>query len=340
MTTRLERWILDQRLDQAFLNWHRLFMNIIRNKNCIFHSRQVYLSILASTESKKSHFSGISVASLVNTKQTKSTVYLLLLATVSFEETVEIYIGRNGRVRTTPPMENLHWNPQMVLLSHYVSNTSLLYFHVIAMSTIMGYMVYRLYDMGPSYFYKLTYWNWTFNVFYFIIASLQSVRTYKVYPQSQKLDLIQKYLFSITQPISLMVCLTYWVLLSGMIFAPDTLLQDRLTGIASHFFNLVFPLIELGLCKIVMEWYMVLVPLFVEALYFAVVLIWKSYTVPSQWPYDFMKVLDDEKGGIVWGYVAGMYVGIGLIIGMLFALIVLVIRYRDKSGAVSNKARV
>jgi hypothetical protein len=132
------------------------------------------------------------------------------------------------------------------------------------------------------------------------------------------------------QPISLMVFLMYWILLSGVVFAADTNLEERISGIASHSFNIILPVIEMVLSLNVLNWKDLVYP-FTFTLCYALVAFSIHALSAEDWPYGFMQMLNDLNGGIKWEMVIGLWAGITFLVGLLFSFVMLLIHLRDRN---------
>lgn len=211
--------------------------------------------------------------------------------------------------------------------SHYISDKTLLYFRICSAVVICGYVIWRFSRSGLLYFYYLTYWNWTVNFLYFPTAIAQSI-----HPDKKYLANLKHCLFSIMQPISLLVFLLYWILLSGVLFDADTDLEERISGVASHSFNIILPVIEMFFSLNMLKSKDLVFPFTMISCYTLVALSIHSLC-SKDWPYKFMKIFNDENGGTKWEVVIGLWFGIIILAGLLFLFAMFLIYLRDRVAA-------
>ncbi|KAJ3272630.1 hypothetical protein HDV01_005377 [Terramyces sp. JEL0728] len=215
--------------------------------------------------------------------------------------------------------------------SYFLSNLNVLKIHIFMVLFLYTYDALNIIVYGAFYFYFLTNWNWIINTIYFTFALYKS---YLVYNGQQVGPLLQKALFgffALIQPVSWLVSVVFWALLSpGMVFH-NTNAFDRNTCIISHTLNLIFPLVEVAISTTDLSFVHLWISCLGLTIYSAGIIIIHAAT-GADWPYPFLDDLNGGPAGISWGPMLGFLAGMFVFLAIFLAVTLLFIRVRNNRG--------
>lgn len=222
-----------------------------------------------------------------------------------------------ARESTTGTVLNNSLNPTD---SYFIRDKTLGLLRLIFAVLITTHVTWRLVEERGGYFYYLTNWNWILNLAYFWVAA-----THKRPSSSPFLNT----LFASSQSISWIVTLVFWVLL----FDATDSAAGLSSQIISHSFNLIFPLIDLFLCRIILHLPHIVCPIVFTLLYMVGVIIF-HLVFSKAWPYSFLETLQGTPTGIGnVGYTIAFVVGLWIVVGLFFGLSILLIWIRERFGS-------
>ena len=202
--------------------------------------------------------------------------------------------------------------------SYFVSDQTLMIVRLIFALLSTANVCWLLICEGPLYFYYLTHWNWMLNCVHFWVGAINKIPT-----QSPLL----KALFASSQSLSWIVSLVYWAVLHDS----NQPLVDLVSQTISHSLNLIFPLIDLFLCRIILRFPHVICPVGFTLLYMIVLLI-VHLDYGTAWPYKFLDTVTQQKDGFSVGHSIAIIIGFWIVIGVFFGVSMLLIWIRERFG--------
>ena len=172
-------------------------------------------------------------------------------------------------------------------------------------------------------------WHWLVIWLYFALLTVQSWQ--QIHGEKYCLAKIVHVVFSIIQPIALMVSVVYWVLLSDEAFNPKYSLFLRWRSALQHILNIVFTFLDLFTSNTVITLKDSLYPTFFVSVYLVFGFVW--FVQRAEWPYSFLNsVVGTELGNLKWGLFAA-FVIVLLVAVVLFHLVVMgLVKVRDSFG--------
>ncbi|KAJ3303652.1 hypothetical protein HDV03_003626 [Kappamyces sp. JEL0829] len=185
--------------------------------------------------------------------------------------------------------------------SHFFSRRTMLKWRVTCVVFFFGYITWRVLLYGPMrYFYILTGWNFVFDLVYFFFGVLVLVR-----PASRFLGVVHRCLFSCVQTIGWIVCLVFWIFLSGK-WNQLTSGWEKTDMFIGQIFNLLLPILDFVAGTTVVDWTHVWVPnvVFVAYCVFGLCL-HLSNPVAWPWPYLFLDWINGPTG-VNWPSMAAL----------------------------------
>ena len=203
--------------------------------------------------------------------------------------------------------------------SYFVSDSVLWWFRLLSLTLTASLLCWRLTVEGYKYFYYLTNWNWILNFLFFAAALTHRNPSFSPLLNS---------LFAAVQPISWIVTIVFWALLFDSTKAPVDLFSQSI----SHSLNLLLPLIDLFLNRIILHLPHILCPIIFSLLYMGTVMVC-HLVYGASWPYDFLiSVNGGMSGGINIGYTIAFVIGFWVICLLFVGFTFLLIWIREKLG--------
>ena len=141
---------------------------------------------------------------------------------------------------------------------------------------------YWLITNFENYFFLFTHWNWTLLlILYLVVVIIDYKPTF--YPNVLKK--FKQVLIATVGPITILVCLLYWGLLSKEVWGLNSPLNRRISGFYMHTLNLVFYLLQSVNTSLKDAMYSLLVTI----IYTLVII--TSNQLGRPWPYEFLSRL-------------------------------------------------
>lgn len=228
----------------------------------------------------------------------------------------------------TPLLERRLETALPLRLSLLVSNRTLCVFRISASLFYLSYILWRLSVTGIVYIWWFTDWNWILNLVYFASATALSLipNPYRIHSR------LHKHLFSAILPISILVSLTFWLIIVWEL--PSHLWErEKFDLITGHSLNLLFPFIELLLNNITIGFshslsanlFLITYELFILTLRI------NGFTLGRlKWPYPFLdKFAETEDQMINYGGLVFIAILFSLAISSMTALSIYLVRKRN-----------
>jgi hypothetical protein len=177
-----------------------------------------------------------------------------------------------------------------------------------------------------------THFSWIGLVIYFIVMVFLSKRLEKMKEMSDR----KKYwtaialeaLVSITQTVTWMVVLVYWILLSSKL--PTLGLNSLLINVVEHSIDLVFVVVEMVLTKSWLNYYSFVFPMAIGWLYTFWTWIF-VYAGIWDWPYGFFDQVLNPNNRPAWITVVAILAA-SLVIILIFFIVYAIFRIREYYG--------